>query len=319
MTVSTDGFTHSAFVYSSTEEYLAPVLSFVRGGLAAREPVAVAAPTTNLIRIKDALRADAGQVCLLDMTDVGRNPGRILPAVLHSFADPHPTVGVRVVSEPVWSGRTPHDIAACIRHEALINLAFAGRRIAVMCPYSLDHLDRAELEKVYATHPVVNDGSGERPSDRYAPDEVLIAANAALPVPAGAFTMSFDLATLTGVRRTAAEFAQRSGMPERRVHAVEVAASELATNSIKHGGGGGIVRLWIDGGSLICQVDDHGRLDDPLAGRRPVPASQLSGRGLLLVNMVTDLVRTYSGPDGTSVRFHVALAQAARGNPPGNA
>ena len=63
------------------------------------------------------------------MAEAGRNPGRILPAVLHAFADDHPRARVRIVGEPVWAGRTPVEYPACAQHEALINGSLAGRDV----------------------------------------------------------------------------------------------------------------------------------------------------------------------------------------------
>lgn len=47
---------------------------------------------------------------------------------------------------------------------------------------------------------------------------------------------------------------------------------------------------------------DKGRLTDPLAGRRPVPRDQHGGRGLLLVNLLADLVRVHTEPSATTIR-----------------
>ncbi|MCZ9342699.1 ATP-binding protein, partial [Streptomyces sp. TRM76130] len=57
----------------------------------------------------------------------------------------------------------------------------------------------------------------------------------------------------------------------------------------------------------VCEVRDAGRLADPLAGRRPAARDQRGGRGLLLVNLVSDLVRVHTGPDGTTVRCWFAV------------
>ncbi|GAA3351264.1 sensor histidine kinase [Amorphoplanes nipponensis] len=309
---------HSALLYASAEEYLVEVMGFVRGGLAAGEPVAVAVPPAHLVMIEDALRGDAGRVRLIDMTDVGRNPGRILPAVLYAFADAFPADRVRIVSEPVWPGRTPEELAACVQHEALVNLALAERPIAIMCPYARPALDEAALADVLATHPTVIQGEGLLRSERYAATDVLAAADRPLPEPVGALHMSFDLANLGRVRQAAVAQARRSGMPERRVNTVAVVVSELATNAIKHGGGGGTLRIWTGDGMLTGDVRDRGRLDDPLAGRRPVPPTQLSGRGLLLVNLMTDLVRTRFAADGTTVRFAMAIGEPAGGEGSGH-
>ena len=57
-------------------------------------------------------------------------------------------------------------------------------------------------------------------------------------------------------------------------------------------------------GLLVVEVADAGRLDDPLAGRRPAPPHQLGGRGLLMVHHLADLVRTTTGPGGTTTRTY---------------
>jgi len=57
-------------------------------------------------------------------------------------------------------------------------------------------------------------------------------------------------------------------------------------------------------GLLVAEVADAGRLDDPLAGRRPATRHQLSGRGLLMVHHLADLVRTSTGPGGTTTRTY---------------
>ena len=42
---------------------------------------------------------------------------------------------------------------------------------------------------------------------------------------------------------------------------------EVATNSIRHGGGEGTLRVWHEDDMVVCEVRDRGRLDQPLAGR----------------------------------------------------
>lgn len=72
-----------------------------------------------------------------------------------------------------------------------------------------------------------------------------------------------------------------------------------------HGGGSGTLTVWAEDGRVLCEVRDRGRLTDPPAGRRPVGRDRRGGRGLLLVNLVSDLVRVHTGPDGTTIRCHL--------------
>jgi anti-sigma regulatory factor (Ser/Thr protein kinase) len=92
---------------------------------------------------------------------------------------------------------------------------------------------------------------------------------------------------------------------------VELAITELLSNSITHGGGSGVARIWSDGEDLVCEVRDRGHLTDPLAGRLPAGALQGSGRGLLLVNQIADLVRVHASADGTTIRAYFRRRPAA--------
>jgi hypothetical protein len=69
-------FVHPALLYRDSDEYLAATVPFIRDGLAAGEPVAVAVPDPNLALLRDALGADAERILFRDMTVAGRNPGR---------------------------------------------------------------------------------------------------------------------------------------------------------------------------------------------------------------------------------------------------
>ena len=80
--------------------------------------------------------------------------------------------------------------------------------------------------------------------------------------------------------------------------------TEVATNSIRHGGGGGTLRIWRQEDALVCEVTDPGHITDPLVGRRtPSPATE-AGRGLWLANQLCDLFQVRSGPGGTTIRLH---------------
>src|SRR5215217_729913 len=75
---------------------------------------------------------------------------------------------------------------ACAQHEALINVAFAGRRVTILCPYNTANLDPAVLADAAVTHPVLVDHRGEHVSDRYDPYKVVAGYNEPLLAPADA-------------------------------------------------------------------------------------------------------------------------------------
>ncbi|WP_113703964.1 anti-sigma factor RsbA family regulatory protein [Nonomuraea lactucae] len=302
-----DPFVHPALFYRGDREYATATTAFVREGLASDEPVAVAVPSANLKLIESELGVDAVRVQLLDMEEAGRNPGRIIPAVLRAFADRHPGEHVRIIGEPIWPGRTATEYPACAQHEALINFAFAGRRVTILCPYDADRLDPAVLDEAALTHPVIRDGRGERPSDAYAPQQVVRAHNLPLGEPGEFHSVRFDRANLAAARTLAAARAAELGLDGPRLDDIRLVVAELGANSLDHGGGAGFLRVWTEGDRLVCEVSDTGHITDQLAGREPVDPRIAGSRGLLIVNLLSDLVRVHTREGGTTVRAYFDL------------
>jgi anti-sigma regulatory factor (Ser/Thr protein kinase) len=299
-------FAHPALFYSDEDSYIDGTVPFVMEGLANAEPVVVAVPQPNLTLLRDALSGFAHLVTFIDMADTGRNPGRIIPE-LRAFADRH-RGPVRIIGEPVWEGRSDVEYPACALHEALVNYAFSGRDITMLCPYNTSTLGHAVLADAEKTHPVVIDSSGHRPSDHFHPARVVVAAHSMpLPAPVDAASTSAAIGAMAAVRAFAREQATKLGLAPDRVDDFALAVTELATNSVRHGGGESTVRVWAESDSIVCQVNDNGHITDVLAGRTPVHANDPGGRGLLLVNRLADLVRTQTTSSGTAIQVRFDL------------
>lgn len=292
-------FAHAALFYRDDGEYLGAVVPFVMKGLASDDAVSVAVPAGRLALLRAELGAAADDVTLLDMTNAGRNPARIIPNVLLPFADAHRDRHVRIVSEPAWRGRAPDEYVACMRHEALVGRALADRNLTILCPYDIS-LPDADVRR---THPHVARPSGCVPSPEFAPDDVLSATNVALFPPPDATTIVVDTADMAGLRASAGAFAGDHGMGVTRTGDLVLALTELASNSIEHARDTATVSLGVRGTRLVAQVRDRGCIADPLAGRLPVPPTRLRGRGLLLVNQLADLVGIHTTTDGTTVEI----------------
>ncbi|WP_055489089.1 anti-sigma factor RsbA family regulatory protein [Streptomyces sp. TP-A0356] len=307
MTGTTTGrrFAHPALFYRNKEQYIAGTVPFLLEGVSAGEPVAVAAPPARLEWIRQELAEHAGQVRFIDMTEAGRNPGRIIPQVLRRFADAHPTQRVRIIGEPIWPGRTSTEYPACVQHEALINAAFTSREATILCPYDAEGLEEQVLADAWATHPVVLDEHGERVSDAYDPWEVVNRYNQLPPALPDAAACAFSREQLPEVRYFAVGHGKKLGLAGIQLEDLALAVAELTTNAVVHGEGRGVLRIWAEGSQVVCEVHDGGRLTDPLAGRRPVAPTVPGGRGLLMVNRLADLVRTQSGDSGTTIRFYL--------------
>ncbi|MGY1692513.1 ATP-binding protein [Geodermatophilus sp. SYSU D01105] len=201
------GFLHETVTYRGDEGFLDGVLGFVRAGLDRDEDVVVVEPRPRLGLLRDALGSDSAAVELLDMTQVGANPGRIIG---------------------VWAPLPP-------------------------------------------------------------PGEVVLRGG-------------FREADLPDVRRTVATYARSCDLPAERVEALALAASELATDSVRHGEGGGTLAMWRQPGAAVVEFTDAGRLTDPLVGRRLPDPTRLGGRGVYLVHQLCDLVQVRSSSRGTTVR-----------------
>jgi anti-sigma regulatory factor (Ser/Thr protein kinase) len=305
----TEPFVHEALLYEDTDEYLAGTVPFITAGLAEGEPVAVAVPAPRLDQIRSALGADANRVVLRDMSLAGRNPGRIIPGVLLAFASLYPNQRVRIIGEPIFPGRTSDEYPACAQHEALLNAAFAGRDATILCPYDLSALDPIWLDDALCTHPVVVTPTRRWESLRYGdPVEVAAGFNEALPeAPPHAFRANIALDGLADLRQRVTDEALAAGLSPEKALDFVLAANELASNTIAHTSGAGTLAVWSDEEYVMCQVNDGGHIDNPLAGRIPVAAaSSEGGRGLLLVHHVCDLVRVHTIEGATAIRVYLA-------------
>jgi anti-sigma regulatory factor (Ser/Thr protein kinase) len=248
-------------------------------------------------------------VTFVDMAQAGRNPACIIP-VWRKFVAAHEEnpVGIRGIGEPIWPGRDEAEISECEVHEALLNVAFdGGRPWLLRCPYDAEHLDEQVLSGAVRNHPVIMDVNGEVPSADYPGTLAHHAAlHGTLPqAPPGTPSLMFSRTGLNQVRETVVRHARAAGLSQHRTEDLMLAAHEVATNSIIHGGGRGSLRCWVDGRSVICEVRDGGCVRQPLVGREPPSSAQEGGRGVWLANQLCDLVQMRTSSHGTVVRMHM--------------
>ncbi|CCH33405.1 anti-sigma factor RsbA family regulatory protein [Actinosynnema sp. NPDC047251] len=227
--------------------------------------------------------------------------------MLASFADNGRGGRVRVVGEPVWAGRTELEYPACVQHEALVNTAFEDRAAWMLCSYDVAGLAPSVLRDAETTHPVVVEGTRRRVSTGYRDPFLTVEEfNRPLPPPPpDALRRRFDVDGLVGTRRAVAAFARDANLSEERIEDLVLAVNELATNSVVHAGGSGVVLLWREGSAAVCEVRDTGRLANPMVGRRHPGPSAHGGYGVMLVNLLCDLVRVHTREDGTAIRVYL--------------
>ena len=299
------GYRHEAFLYSGLPEFLSGTTSFIRRAVNARDPVLVVVSSEKVGLLRERLGDESEHVDFADMAEVGDNPARII-AVWQDFVASHP--GARQlwgVGEPVHPDRSPTELAECQLHEALLNVAFdAATRFWLLCPYDLEALADEVIHDAQRSHPFIAEGVERRACGTYRPIDLADPFNRPVPPRPAADVpgLSFESGSLRQVRSFVAEQAERTGLDAESADAMVLAVSEIASNSIRHGGGQGEVRAWTDDRSLVCEVSDRGHITAPLAGReRPAPDAG-RGAGLWVANQLCDLVQVYSSPHGTTIR-----------------
>lgn len=297
------GFQHQALIYEGDDEYLAGTVPFLRDALEAGEPTLVAVGPAQAELLEGELGRDGRRIRFLDMEEVGRNPAWIIP-LWREFVDENGGRAVRGIGEPVWTARSPAALDECQRHESLLNVAFApGTPWSLLCPYDAGSLEEDVLEKVAVSHRHVHRVGHSEESAAFEMERDCFAGE--LPLPdTEPEAVAFGLAGLSGVRHRVASAAERAGMGPVEVADLVTATSELAANSIMHGGGSGMLRLWREEGGLLIEVEDRGRIEEPLVGRLRPGIAQEGGRGLWLANQLCDLVQIRSGEAGTTIRLH---------------
>ena len=80
-------FHHEALFYDGDAEFVAGCSAFAEEGLERGEPVLVMVGIRKLELLRAALGERADGVAFADMEEVGRNPGRIIPAWGRFVAD----------------------------------------------------------------------------------------------------------------------------------------------------------------------------------------------------------------------------------------
>ncbi|MGA8679714.1 MAG: MEDS domain-containing protein [Acidimicrobiales bacterium] len=163
------GFRHEAIFYSGDAAFVSATSPFLRQGIEANEPALVVVSGSKIDALRDELGDEAGSVQFADMEDVGLNPVRII-ALWQRFVERHAPPGhpVRGIGEPLWSERSPAEMAECQRHERLLNLAFTNTRdFWLLCPYDSESLDESVIEEARHGHSYLSEGgSGSCASDR---------------------------------------------------------------------------------------------------------------------------------------------------------
>ena len=298
------GYRHEALLYCGVAEFLSGTVSFIRRAVSVGDPILVVVTGEKIALLRQQLGAEAENVSFADMASVGDNPARILAPWRAFVQDNAGSVQLWGIGEPIYPERSPTELAECQLHEALLNVAFdVATPFWLLCPYDLEALTADVIDEAHRTHPFVAYGEERQACEAFRPVDLADPFDRPVPTrPAGADHMSFETGDLRRVRAFVAARAEQAGLDQESADAMVLAVNEVATNSLRHGGGHGELRAWTAGRSLVFEVSDQGHITSPLVGRLRPATDARGGAGLWLANQLCDLVQIYSSARGTTVR-----------------
>jgi transcriptional regulator with XRE-family HTH domain len=154
-TIRPDLARHRGLIYGSDEDFVVALAPFLAEGVARADGVLAVTGSRQTGLLREALGHDARQVKFVDSSEWYDSPTgalhRYLTFVQERFQ--HGAPWVRIIGEPVWSGRSRAEVAAWKRYESIINLSFASLPASVICPYDARSVPRQVLVGARHTHP----------------------------------------------------------------------------------------------------------------------------------------------------------------------
>ncbi len=156
-TVSPELLRHRVLIYESDDEYLASSIPFLVEGITRSDCVVAVTGKRHRGLLRDALGDNVLHVEFLDSSDwYGSLPGAsngYRSFVRERFERGAPWI--RIIGEPVWTGRSEAEFAEWFRYESMINLSLASAPATIVCTYDARSLPDSVLFNARRTHPEV--------------------------------------------------------------------------------------------------------------------------------------------------------------------
>ena len=215
---------------------------------------------------------------------------------------------MRILAEPVWTGRSAREIAAWQRMESALNVALAETSIFMICPYDTRVTGPGIVNSARRTHPALAHGPDAIPSPDYAGPAAFASDSDSRPLPEppdGAAAFEFN-GNLSSLRQFVASRAAAHGLAGDRAGLLVQAAGEVGTY-LKHLDPGHVaVRTWEQAGAVMCDFRQPATsFRDPFLGLRPPGLEARPRDGLWLTGQICDWMDIISGVDGGTIRLQV--------------
>jgi transcriptional regulator with XRE-family HTH domain len=168
---------HRLLPYDSEDEFLGATVPFVAEALERAEAILVVTTRARIRRLQKACGDNAQRVEFAESSGWYRSPVDALGRYRTFFADQVAAGAswVRVVGEPVWRGRSEHELQAWTRYESMLNAALASSPVTILCPYDTRAVPADILAAAHTTHPRIERGNESTTSATYLePEHFLI-------------------------------------------------------------------------------------------------------------------------------------------------
>jgi anti-sigma regulatory factor (Ser/Thr protein kinase) len=308
----TGSLVHQAFLYDSPAHFAEVMAPVVRAGLERGDRVFVGVKRPSLDALAGALGPDAARVELRDTAEWSPRPGDRAFSIRRMLDELPPGGRLLALGEPVWTG-SDAVLREWARYESAINAVFADAPLTFVCLYDRSELPDHLLDHGRCTHgELIGDDGRPCPCDAFVPPERYIPQlqDGAVPPPDEVHEIVFD-GDHRSFRLALAGLALERGVDPERVEEFVIAANEVSTNAVVHGGAPVRARAWAAGGDFVCEVSDAGAgIGDPLAGWMLPDGGASGGRGLALSRRLCDALEIVPTGAGTKVHLHVSLGDA---------
>jgi transcriptional regulator with XRE-family HTH domain len=145
---------HHALVYATPGDFAEEAGAFIAEGLERSEATLVVTTGPKIRLLRKRLGLDASEVRFADAVRWYTTPTAALTAY-RLFIEQKLEAGagwVRILGEPVWSGRSPAEVRLWAQYESLLNLELAALPVTLVCPYDGAALSREILDQARMTH-----------------------------------------------------------------------------------------------------------------------------------------------------------------------
>ena len=153
---------HSTLPYRTDDQFRTTIGPFLAEGVELSEAVLAVTTAAKIELLREQLGKAARSVEFVEARDWYSTPLAAL-AAYRSFCETKLEQGaawVRIVGEPVWAGRSDAHVRLWTLYESLLNYAFAGFPLTLVCPYDERSVDAEIVRQAHLTHPHTIGGDG---------------------------------------------------------------------------------------------------------------------------------------------------------------